>query len=106
MLLVDDSDQCGRILLELAEQRCEQELADLEPFLGPIAQLDELEHAVGLVGEPRKGWAPCRPHHGDVVTEAAKLVLHQLAVLFAEPIVVAMQQVTKLDVVKTSVIAL
>ena len=43
---------------------------------------------------------------GGVVTEAAKLVLHQLAVLFAEPIVVAMQQVTKLDVVKTSVIAL
>ena len=106
MLLVDDRDQGGRVVLELAQDRGQQQLADLEPLVGHVAQLDQLEHAVRLISETSEGGTTRRPHHGDVMAQAAQLVLHQLLVLAAEPIDVAMHQVSELDVIEASVITL
>jgi hypothetical protein len=61
---------------------------------------------VGLVGKARERGAPGRTHDRHVVAEPAHLILHQLRVLGRQAVLVAVEQVAKLDVVKARVIAL
>src|SRR5438876_7485834 len=93
-------------MLQLAKDRGEQELTDLEPFIRPVPQLDHLENSLRLVGEASESGAARRPHHRDVVSEAPHLVLHELAVFGAEPVAVAVEEVPKLDVIEARVISL
>ena len=106
VLLVHDRDQGGRVMLQLAEHGREQQLADFQPLIDEIVQLDQLQHSMRFVGKTGERRASRRPHHGDVVTKPAQLVLHQLAVFLAQPVLVTMEQIPKLDVVKASVVAL
>ena len=50
--------------------------------------------------------ALCRADDGDMVAQAPHLVLHQLAVLGRQAMLVTMEQIAKLDVVETRVVAL
>src|SRR5207247_4507748 len=81
VLLVDDGDERGRISLELAQHRCEQQLAHLESLLGLVAQLDQLQHPTRLVRKTPEPRTACRTHDRDVMAKPPHLVLHQLAVL-------------------------
>ena len=93
-------------MLELAEQRRQQQLANLESLVDLITQLDQLEDTMRLVGESCERGTPRRPHNGDMVAQPPELVFHQLAVLLAEPVLVTVEEVSEFDVVETSVIPL
>src|SRR4051794_26941466 len=94
------------MMLELAQDRGKQQLPHLEPLVGLSRQLDQLEHSMRFVSETRESGTSSRPDHRDVMAQPPHLVLHQLPVLRAQPVLVAMQKVAELDVVKTSVVAL
>ena len=76
MLLVHDRNQGGRVVLQLAKDRRQQQLADLESLVRLVPQLDQLENTMGLISETREGNTSRRPHHRDVVSKTSHLVLH------------------------------
>ena len=68
VLLVHDRNQGGRVVLQLAKDRRQQQLADLESLVRLVPQLDQLENTMGLISETREGHTSRRPHHRDVVS--------------------------------------